>query len=267
MFKKLILASAVVAFAGQAMAHPVNEPHTAENILKHYGLEVPVKEVIVEKEVIKEVPNKANFTDYLGGAISANYITKGKGGDVFAEDLGYVEGELWAGKGNVHFYGFWDVNDDDSHFYKLNPKWFVGGGNVFANYTQKGFIADGGTSSTDHFTGVGYRFSTGAGFIDASLNSRHSDNEFSGQNGTNGYAVLFNGVHQLGNNWQVDGWTDVMVGQEEEFNESEYEIRGNIGIRKSFPEFHNVYVRVAPHFFKDENDSDIAVHTQIGVTF
>lgn len=202
-------------------------------------------------------PELPNVFDYAGGAVSVNAIT--------GETPTYAEVEFWAGSGNLDVYGFWDVNDDGTHFYKINPTYKIGTSNLYVNYTQKGFLGLDGTSSTDHYAGIGYQLNLETGFIKTSLNLRHTDNGFTNNQSQNGMGILMNGVYKLNPSWQLDGWVDANVAQEAEHSDSEYEIRGNVGIRKTFQ--NNLYVRVAPHFIHNEEDSDIQMHVQMGIGF
>lgn len=213
--------------------------------------------------VADEVKNP-NFTDYSGGNISIN--NRVGADDIRIGDTNYVEGELWFGVGDVHFYGYADVFEDGNTFLRLDPKWFMLGTNVFANYQYSSFAVENGLKDVTHYAGVGYRFGLDKGFIDASINAGRSDNELASHQGEGGYAVLTNGTYNLGDGWAVNGWSDYKFGlHETAANGSSYTWSGNVGVQKTFN--NDLYVRVAPQWMHDEADSDISVHTQVGYTF
>lgn len=208
---------------------------------------------------IFSLPAKAgNIFDYSGGIVSVNHITG-------EQPLSFGELELFAGKGNVHLYGFIDINDNGTSFYKMDAKLFKNNSNLFVQYVQKSFRNKVGTAETNHYMAAGRKVEIGKGFFNAALAVRVTDNGFRNKTYYNGLGILINGSQPFIFGTAIDGWIDYNVGQDRFYAPSIYELRGNVGIRKNFKG--DVHVRVASHFVKSRVVASNEIHFQLGYNF
>lgn len=222
--KKLVTAIALVTAASTAMAHPVNEPHTAENLLKHYNVEMPapvikevVKEVVVEKEVVKEVEKKMDVqSDFMFIQGSVNYATD--------TEVPFAEVELGFKTGDLGFYGFVDIDENGDTFTKLNPTYNMTE-NTYLNYMFKTANFDDGY----HSAGVGYRFVGANGFLATSINAvSYNNDDVMYDTNEIGVSLQSNFMYSLSQDgsWTANGWADINS------YENHSEFLGNVGVTK-----------------------------------
>ena len=205
----------------------------------------------------------ADVLDYKWGNVSLNHIAYTDNSQ--SEDFSYVEIEGGFGSGDIHFYGFYDFNDNDSTFYKINPTFFFTN-SMFVNYTQKGFKdTDADLGVTDQYFGIGNKFSVLDGFISTSVNLRKTDNEFVDKEGNNGIAVLTALSIPVNQRVAVDGWFDYSLFQRRKFGSEDTDFRGNIGVR--YTHTNGLFARVAYAWVQADDvmrDVDSGVHFSFG---